>query len=315
MTWGDLWADANSTAARLTELGDVGARIGIACDDPRDFVVAIAACFISGRVAMPVPVTLSRRSAPRAAAIVQAGRPAAMLVSGDSSVTDWLMAPPNGGQHLVTVSAGSTPGAAGWSTANVDPEQLALIQFTSGSTGQPTGVASPMPISALNCAAIATAYGLSEETRGLSWLPLHHDMGLIGHVLTPIWLGCRSTIMDPLRFLQRPLSWLRLVKPERATITSAPNFAYEICSRAAAEEGMENIDLTSLTAMVCGGEPVIESTVTRFIARFRTAGSGPGGVFAELWVGGGDPAGGDRAQSTGAAFRCSIAIDAFNRGH
>jgi acyl-CoA synthetase (AMP-forming)/AMP-acid ligase II len=93
-------------------------------------------------------------------------------------------------------------------------------------------------------------------------------------VLTPFWLGCRSTLMDPLRFLQRPLDWLRMVEQEQATITSAPNFAYEICARAA-ETDKEPLDLASLTAAVCGGEPVLPSTVRRFIAAFAPAGFRP----------------------------------------
>ena len=95
-------------------------------------------------------------------------------------------------------------------------------------------------------------------------------MGLVGHVLTPIWLGCRSVITDPLRFLQRPLSWLTSVGTERATITSAPNFAYELCCRAAEESDIAGIDLSTLTTVVCGGEVVVKDTVDRFIETFAS---------------------------------------------
>jgi acyl-CoA synthetase (AMP-forming)/AMP-acid ligase II len=149
----------------------------------------------------------------------------------------------------------------------------ALMQFTSGSTGAPRGVVLSNGNLAANCAAIVEAYGLSAATRGFSWLPLHHDMGLVGHILTPLWIGCRSTIMDPLLFLQSPLRWLRRAGEEQATITSAPNFAYQLCVREAeAGADLAGIDLSSVTAAVCGGEPVWPDTVARFCAAFEPFG-------------------------------------------
>ena len=97
-------------------------------------------------------------------------------------------------------------------------------------------------------------------------------MGLVGHLLMPLWQGGRSTFMDPLAFLQKPLSWLEAVSAERATITSAPNFAYELCVRAAASTDRIDLDLSSLTAAICGGEPVMPATVENFIATFQRFG-------------------------------------------
>jgi acyl-CoA synthetase (AMP-forming)/AMP-acid ligase II len=271
ITWAGLWADARETAERLRSLAVAGAPVAIACEDPADFVVALAACLISGSAAVPLPVSLSRRSAPRAAAILNAAAPAAVLTG--AATGDWLA------QLLSTRTvahvARGVPAGPVTGPAHVEADTLALIQFTSGSTGDPRGIALTHGNVAANCAGIAEAYGLGPATRGLSWLPLHHDMGLIGHVVTPMWLGCRSTIVDPLTFLQRPLSWLRLASEERATITSAPNFAYETVARAAEAEDLAGIDLSSLTAAVCGGEPVLAETVERFLATLAPAGFRP----------------------------------------
>ena len=125
-----------------------------------------------------------------------------------------------------------------------------------------------------NCAAIVDAYGLNSENRGVSWLPLHHDMGLVGHVLVPMWLGGTSSLMNPLHFLQRPLNWLRLVTDQSATITSAPNFACEMCVNAAAGD-CSGIDLSALETLVCGGEPILPGTVRGFINKFAPYGLSP----------------------------------------
>jgi acyl-CoA synthetase (AMP-forming)/AMP-acid ligase II len=153
-----------------------------------------------------------------------------------------------------------------------DDQTIALVQFSSGSTSAPKGVRLSHGNLVANCRAIAAAYGLHKDGHGLSWLPLHHDMGLVGHVLSPMWVGGRSTLMSPLRFLQRPLSWLHLVSRERATITSAPNFACEICVRAAEADGCGDMDLSSLETLVCGGEPILPTTVRRFVAAFERHG-------------------------------------------
>lgn len=128
-------------------------------------------------------------------------------------------------------------------------------------------------------------------------------MGLIGHVVAPMWIGCRSTLMDPLRFLQRPLSWLQLASAEETTITSAPNFAYEMCVKAAQKGIPADLSLQSLAVAICGGEPVLRETVDRFASTFAAFGFAPGVICAKLRVGRGDTARFDRMDLRGASFR------------
>ncbi len=275
VSWGDLAHEARAIAAGL--LGLEGRPVILFCADPRRFVAALAGCLVAGAVAVPVPGTLSRRGAGRIGAILETALPAALLAPAATLELGWV-AELLAGTAVVPLALEALLDAAPASPQVSGPAASApaLMQFTSGSTGTPRGVLLTHGNLSANCAAIVAAYGLGPETRGFSWLPLHHDMGLVGHILTPLWIGCRSTIMDPLLFLQSPLRWLQRVGDERATITSAPNFAYQLCLKAAEGGDVADVDLSSLTAAVCGGEPVWPETAEAFSARFAPSGFDPG---------------------------------------
>ncbi len=274
VSWGALHDEARRIAGALAGL--VGRPVVILCPDPRDFVAALSGCLVAGAVAVPVPGNATRRAAGRIRSIVETARPAALIAPEATLGQPWMH------ELLATLAVTPLPFEALGSVppAPVAPDgeedRPALMQFTSGSTGTPRGVLLSAGNLAANAAAIVEAYGLSAATRGFSWLPLHHDMGLVGHILTPLWIGCRSTIMDPLLFLQSPLRWLRRVGEERATITSAPNFAYQLCIKAVVGADLSDIDLSSLTAAVCGGEPVWPETAEAFSTLFAACGFDPG---------------------------------------
>ena len=274
LSWGDLWNRARATAERLLRETAEGARVGIACTHTLDYAVALAACLVAGRVAVPLPAALSRRSAPRAQAVIHAAGPEVLLVSGGDTPPDWLDL--EAGVRACGVAGADAPEAPPkLPAASPDRDSIALIQFSSGSTGHPKGIALTHGNLAANCRSITTAFDLGESTCQFSWLPLHHDMGLIGHVVLPLWLGCRSVLGNPLRFLQRPLSWIQFMSEQQATLTSAPNFAFELAARAADEAGTEGIDLTRLTTVICGGEQVQRRTMERFLSTFGPVGLSP----------------------------------------
>jgi acyl-CoA synthetase (AMP-forming)/AMP-acid ligase II len=300
LTWRELWNGAAATARLLRTQGLFQARVGVACNDATDFVSGLTACLLSGNTVVPFPVALSRRAAPRARAIADAARPDAVLLSDANDIPEWLAEAEQRSPTLVLGVADAAPGSD-WAVPSLSPSNLAVVQFSSGSTGTPRGVGLSHGNVAANCAAIIEAYGVTSETHAFCWLPLHHDMGLVGHVLASMWVGCQSALMNPLRFLQRPLDWLKLVSEERAEITSAPNFAFEICTKAAAGENLEGIDLSCVTAAICGGEPVLHGTVERFLATFASVGMKPaafapsyGLAEATLLVATGRNAGGPR---------------------
>jgi 1-acyl-sn-glycerol-3-phosphate acyltransferases len=149
---------------------------------------------------------------------------------------------------------------------------IALLQYTSGSTGDPKGVTLTHTNLLANIRSIGEALQLRSEDVGVSWLPLYHDMGLIGAWLTLLHFGTPLSVISPLAFLTRPERWLWAFHEHRATITAAPNFAYELCVRKIADKDIAGLDLSSMRAALNGAEPVNPETLERFEQRFRKYG-------------------------------------------
>ena len=154
----------------------------------------------------------------------------------------------------------------------IDPHATALIQYTSGSTGDPKGVVLSHANLLANIRAMGRAMEASSADVFVSWLPLYHDMGLIG-----AWLGCLHFaaplyVMSPLSFLVRPESWLWAIHRFRATLSAAPNFAFELCLNKIDEADLQGLDLGSLRMVANGAEPVSVESMRRFIARFQPYG-------------------------------------------
>ncbi len=161
-------------------------------------------------------------------------------------------------------------------------EDPVFLQFTSGSTSDPKGVVLSHRNLAENCLAIAGPSGLSLDPgadRGFSWLPLYHDMGLIGMALTVLYAGCSTTFVSPLAFLKRPSLWLRAISAEGATVSFAPNFAYDLCVRRVRDEELAGVDLSRWRVAGCGAEPVRAATLAAFARRFAKVGFHPDALF------------------------------------
>lgn len=152
------------------------------------------------------------------------------------------------------------------------PDDLAFIQATSGSTGTPKGVQVTHANLAANCEQIARAAAISHGDTWVGWLPLHHDMGLIGGFLTPLFRGVDAVLIPPSRFLRHPADWLRAVHQHRGTLTAAPNFAYGYAAARIADSELDGVDLSSWRFLFCGAEPIHPATVRRFVDRFRAWG-------------------------------------------
>lgn len=165
------------------------------------------------------------------------------------------------------------------SAAVQGPDDVALIQYTSGSTGDPKGVVLTHRNILANIQAMGAALKASARDVFVSWLPLYHDMGLIGAWLACLYYGAPSVIMSPLHFLTRPRRWLWTIHRMRATVSAAPNFAFDLCAEQLSESDLAGIDLSSLRALVSGSEPVSAATIRRFIERFRPHGLRPEAVL------------------------------------
>jgi acyl-CoA synthetase (AMP-forming)/AMP-acid ligase II len=152
----------------------------------------------------------------------------------------------------------------------------AFLQFTSGSTADPKGVIVSHSGLAANLWMIRTASHMTEASCVVTWLPVYHDMGLIGTVLNAITLPCDLVVLPPILFLRKPRLWLELITEHQGTHTAAPNFAYGICARRIPD--VSRLDLSSMTTFICGAEPVLPATMEKFADHFRPAGLNPGSL-------------------------------------
>ncbi len=151
-------------------------------------------------------------------------------------------------------------------------DEPAVIQYTSGSTGTPRGVVITAANLAANVDAMAKALDLGESDRVVSWLPLYHDMGLIGGLLAPIAHGAACWLLSPLEFMLRPASWMQAVSEARATLTVAPNFAYGLVARKVTDDDLKGLDLSTLRAAINGAEPVDPVIADEFCRRLAPCG-------------------------------------------
>ena len=139
-----------------------------------------------------------------------------------------------------------------------------------------------------NAALIQQAFGNTPESSAVFWLPLYHDMGLIGGVVQPIYCGGSCTLLAPAAFLQRPALWLETISRTRATVSGGPDFAYDLCVRKISAEEREGLDLSSWQVAFTGAERIRAETIERFAEAFAPLRIPPGGVFPLLWAGRGD---------------------------
>ncbi len=154
----------------------------------------------------------------------------------------------------------------------VGPEDTAIVQYTSGSTGDPKGVELTHAAVLANIRAAAEGCALVDDDVLVSWLPLYHDMGLIAGWLMPLFAGVPTVVMSPLAFLSRPIRWLRALSDYRATCSVAPNFAFDLCTKRIDDAELATLDLHRVRAILNGAEPILPTTLERFATRFAAAG-------------------------------------------
>ena len=159
-----------------------------------------------------------------------------------------------------------------WKSHKINENNLALLQYTSGSTGSPKGVMISHKNLLYNSEMIRIAFGHSKETIFVGWLPLHHDMGLVGNVLQPLYLGIHCVLMAPATFVSNPYIWLKAISSYRGTTSGGPNFAFDHCVKKISPEQRETLDLSSWENAFVGAEPIFQSTLERFSNTFKSCG-------------------------------------------
>lgn len=277
----ELRARALGLAARLRSEWPGGGRALVACSPGSDFVVSLLGCFYAGLVAVPVHTPAS---AGLAGPLLQLERISAdceaslALVDASTSALGAALpeeTPSLRGLTWVDVSEVREGAEGEWAAPGADA--LAFLQYTSGSTGRPKGVMVTHGNLAHNLRAILATFQLAEPDtpfEAVSWLPPYHDMGMIGAILVPLFGGIPTTQMSPIAFIRDPYRWMRELSGKHA-MTTAPNFAYELCARRITDAQRATLDLSRWRAAFCGAEPVQAQTLATFEAAFAACGFSP----------------------------------------
>src|ERR1700674_114466 len=280
LTFGELLAGAERVAADLAQRGvGRGDTVALMLPTSRDFFLAFAGTLLAG--ATPVPIyppfradRIAEYAERQSAILANAGARLLVTFREAASVAKLLKPLVPSLEGVVTAEALAKSRAA----APLGPQlhsradDLALLQYTSGSTGNPKGVMLTHANLLANVRAIGEAIGLRNDDVGVSWLPLYHDMGLIGAWLMPLYFGLPVVVLSPLAFLSRPARWVRAFHRYRGTISAAPNFAYELAAAKVSDDEIQGLDLSAWRAALNGAEPVLPATLDRFASRFARCG-------------------------------------------
>ena len=279
ITYGELWARAGAVAAGLRARGIArGESVALMLRTEPGFFAAFFGVLLAGAVPVPIyPPTRPGRLeeyAVRQVKILDNAQARLLVTFAEvERVAGLLRARVRSLTGVTTLERlGAAPATA---PPAVGPEDPALIQYTSGSTGDPKGVLLSHANLLANIRAIGRALGVRPDDVCVSWLPLYHDMGLIGMWLGSLYHGVPVVILPPLAFLARPARWLRAISAHRATISAAPNFAFDLCVKRLADADLDGVDLGSWRLALNGSEAVSPETIERFVRRFASRGFRP----------------------------------------
>lgn len=241
-----------------------------------EFTTAFSACVYAGVIAVPAPLPGRYRHERRRLAAIARDAGVSVILTQRSDLPDvekWVAE-----EGVVGVVCHPTDTGEGdpdaWIAPGVAPEMPALLQYTSGSTGDPKGVVVTQGNLVANVERMVAAFGNDSGTTYGGWIPLYHDMGLIGLMLPGLLSGSGYVQMDPMSFLRRPYHWLRMLDACDVGFTAAPDFGYELCVRRVTDEQLATLDLSRVKA-ADGSEPVRADVVAAFTERFARAGLRP----------------------------------------
>jgi fatty-acyl-CoA synthase len=288
VSYPDLWLEARRRAHALAALGlKKGDRVALVLPEPDEFVLTFIAALTAGVVAVPIypPQTLAKLEAyGDTVRHVLSASGAKVLVTSEAlrpMIEEHLVVA--GGSAARVVLEGDVreaPGFTGQAPEPVTLDDLAFLQFTSGSTSRPKGVMVTHRNLSVNSHAIMfDGLKSTPDDRGVSWLPLYHDMGLIGFVIAPLYALVQVMFLPTMAFIRRPSLWLDAIHRFRGTITFAPNFAFSLATRAVTETQSANWDLSCMRALGCGAEPIQADVLRAFMDRFAARGLKPESIL------------------------------------
>ncbi|WP_179178636.1 non-ribosomal peptide synthetase [Pseudomonas sivasensis] len=281
LSYRDLDQRARTIASALQANAALGDRAVLLFPSGPDYVAAFFGCLYAGVIAVPAypPESTRRHHQERLLSIISDAEPRLLLTI--ASLADGLAqienAPP-----VLSVDTLDAPVADAWITPDLQPDDIAFLQYTSGSTALPKGVQVSHGNLVANEVLIRRGFGidLNPDDVIVSWLPLYHDMGLIGGLLQPIFSGVPCVLMSPAYFLGRPLRWLEAISQYGGTISGGPDFAYRLCSERVSESALERLDLSTWRVAYSGSEPIRLDTLDRFAEKFAACGFSSDNFFA-----------------------------------
>lgn len=291
-----LETDARKIAAELREQMPAGERVLLLYPQGLDYISAFFGCLYAGVVAVPTYLPGNNRNLERLVSIIENSSAKFALTNKtyfqniQKSFNDDL-----GNKFVKFILSDEIESVdTDFQPPKMSGADVAFLQYTSGSTKQPRGVMVTHQNLLHNSKLLKQAFNYHPESHCVSWLPMYHDMGLIGGILQPLFGGYSCTLMSPAAFLQSPVRWLQIISGKKGTISGAPNFGYELCVKKITGEQMENIDLRSWEVAFNGAEPVNAQTMKSFADKFAPCGFDHRALFpcyglaeATLFVSGG----------------------------
>ena len=298
VTYRELGRQVRLLAQRLRSQAQVRDRILLLYPSGLDFIVAFLGCLYAGLVPVPAYPPKQNQNMARLQAIFKAaGAELALTTSALAAMIQRKFSQTPALANINVMVTDTAPETAvdddvfsgvfpvfSDITAAAPPyaataETLAFLQYTSGSTGSPKGVMISHGNLMNNLKQVKQAFGHSEQSIVVGWLPLFHDMGLIGNALQPLYVGFPCTLMAPVHFLQKPVRWLQAISRYGATTSGGPNFAYDLCCRKVSADDRASLDLSRWELAYNGAEPIRAQTLTAFAEKFADCGFSPNAFY------------------------------------
>lgn len=329
-SYDQLHQRAASLAEALMQYGQRGDRVILLYPDGEDFIGAFFGCLYAGRVAVPVPMPAKSSGSAweRFAGVLRNAQTDCIVTTARGAETLGQLSLPLSPLIFTFDKPDTSALPAGYRLHHLErtfsgafhpvpvaDNDLAFLQYTSGSTGSPKGVMVTHGNLWANSHAIHRFFGHHSESRGTIWLPHFHDMGLIGGLLQPVFGAFPCRVMSPMMLMKNPLNWLKQVSDYQATTSGGPNFAYDLCVRKIGREQVEALDLSRWDVAFCGAEPIRPATLKQFSEHFAPAGFRPGAFLpcygmaeTTLIVTGMDKGQGLRVSDEAGAVSCGQAL-------
>ncbi|MBS9534163.1 AMP-binding protein [Mycobacterium sp. M1] len=277
LTWSQLAGRARVVAAEVAHCTSPGDRVALLAPQGLDYIAGFFGVLEAGGIVVPLPVPMLGRHDERVTGALTDCAPTAVLTTSTAvaDVAACVNGLPGRAPAIIEIDTLDLDGPADWEPGRIAPHKIALLQYTSGSTGSPKGVMVSHRNVFANIDQVLADYfdgTVPADLTLVSWLPFYHDMGLLLGIVGAPLLNVRTVLMSPIAFLQKPARWVQQLAANPSTFTAAPNFAFELAARRTADDDMAGLDLAGVHTILSGSERIHAATLRRFSERFARFG-------------------------------------------